>query len=152
MKRTIAAILALSPAMLFAQTSTPAQPSSTPVLLSSLANPAVPASAEAGPAASSHISTGVLPPKLLSNPQGEDATDFSPAALFLKRTVVIDLTVDATGKPTDLKVEKSSSDSSLDANAIKAVSEFRFKPAMLNGQPTSIPMRLNYVVQQPIRN
>ncbi len=147
MMRTIVAILALSPAMLYAQANVPAQPSSTPVLLSSLASPAASGSNPDGDARATsttvRVTSGVVPPTLIGNP----SVELSPAVPATKQTVVIDLTVDATGKPTNLKIAESSSDRFLDADALNAVSAMRFKPATLDGQPTAVPMRLNYVMQ-----
>ncbi len=152
MMRTMLAILAFSPAMLFAQGTTPAQPVSTPVLQSSAAQPAELAALKsvdnAKTAASPlRVTTGVVAPALLTDPQAE-AQDLAPAAaLRLKRTVVVDLTVDATGKPTDLKVVESAGQYT-DEDAVAAISKYRFKPGTLDGQPTAVPMRLRYVIQR----
>lgn len=43
--------------------------------------------------------------------------------------------IDATGKPYDLVVAESSDDTRFEAAAIAAVEQFRYEPAVLNGQP-----------------
>lgn len=48
--------------------------------------------------------------------------------------VVVHLTIDTDGVPRQLSV-KSSSNPALDKTAIDAVKRYRFKPAMVNGQP-----------------
>ncbi len=55
-------------------------------------------------------------------------------------TNLIELTVDANGNPQDLHVLKSL-EPSLDAKAIEAVSQYRFKPAMKNGT-TPVPVKI----------
>ncbi len=148
MTRTIVAILALSPAILFAQATTPAQPASTPVLQSALVRPAGFAElSSADPKAAPtpvRLTTGVIPPTLITNV--EAPVDPRPAVLHLSHTVVLDLTVDATGKPTDIKVVESAN-KFVDQDAVTAISKYRFKPASLDGQPTAVPMRLRYVVR-----
>jgi TonB family protein len=155
MKRTLAAILALSPAMLLAQASVPAQPVSTPTLQSSLVQPAVfaelksadPAKAAPTPAPSPvRVSTGVTAPALLSS---LPTADPNPAALYVNRTVVLEFTVDESGKPTNLKVAQSA-DRATDQEALTAVSQLHFKPGSLDGQPAAVPVRLNYVVRHQV--
>ena len=150
MKRTLVAILALTPSVLFAQATVPAQPVSTPVLQSSLVKPAHFAELKsADPKAAPtpvRVTTGVIAPTLLTRPEmGQD----SPAILKISRTVVLDLVVDPSGKPTDIKVVTADNEFA-GADAVKAVSQYRFKPATLDGQPTAIPMRLRYVLQEPV--
>ncbi len=146
MTRTIVAILACSPAVLFAQTNTPAQPSSTPVLQSSLlASAAIAVKTENGSANSgpTRISTGVTGPKLLHSVN-------LPADLNAKITsrdqhVVLELTIDAQGVPQNLKVVEST-DSDANDKVVAAVSQYRYKPGTLNGEPTAIPLRLEVKV------
>ena len=54
---------------------------------------------------------------------------------------LIGLTVDANGNPQDLHVIKSL-EPSLDAQAIEAVSQYRFRPAMKDGT-TPVPVRIS---------
>ena len=148
MTRTIVAILALTPAMLVAQAVTPAQPSSTPILQSSLSLPAAFEAFKASDPAKTpvRISTGVSAPTLLTDPQSAFEQESASIAPLTSRTVVLDLTVDANGKPQDIKVIQSA-DPVTDQHAVASVSKYTYKPGTLNGQPTSVPLRLKFVVQ-----
>lgn len=56
-------------------------------------------------------------------------------------TVVLQLVVDQTGRPTQIAVLEPLG-SGLDQNALKAASEWRFEPATKDGQPISIPITI----------
>jgi len=58
--------------------------------------------------------------------------------------VLVSLIVDANGNPSNIQVVRSV-DKGLDEKAIEAVSQYRFKPALLNGEP--IPVALNVEVR-----
>ena len=147
MKRTTLAILALSPLMIHAQVKSSAQPQSTPVLESSNTQPAALAGIKADHAAAPtpvRVSTGVTPPTLVYsayiNPEhilkgnpGED------------RTVSVNMTVDASGKPTNIKVVQSS-DTYTDGGVIAAVSQYRYKPATLDGAAIPMDLTLNVTI------
>jgi hypothetical protein len=152
MTRTIAAILALTPGVLFAQAQSPAQPSSTPVLQSALLQPAAFVAFKASDnasanAASLRVSTGVVAPKLIHQADLAAARPLSDSHPG-DRTVVLEMMVDATVKPTNLHVV-AANDPTLDNEVIATVSQFRYKPGTLNGQPTAFPVRLHYTVQTP---
>ena len=57
---------------------------------------------------------------------------------------LISMVIDTNGVPRNLQVHKSL-EPSLDQNAIAAVSQYRFKPAMKNGQP--VPVRITIQIQ-----
>jgi TonB family protein len=61
---------------------------------------------------------------------------------------VVEMMVDETGKPTNLHVVKSFSPL-LDHQVLQAVSQFRYKPGTLNGQPTAFPVKLHYTIETP---
>ncbi len=149
MTRTIAAILALAPGMLFAQAKSPAQPSSTPVLQSALLQPAafnVVKTSNSNTAAgntSARISTGVTAPKLVHQ---ATLSANSYRMVAAENTVVIRLIVDENGNPTQLSVEKSA-DPILDKEVLQAVSQFHYQPGTLNGQPVAVPVRLEYKLE-----
>jgi TonB family protein len=152
MTRTIAAILALTPGVLFAQAHSPAQPSSTPVLQSALLQPvSFPASraTENGSAnaPSMRISTGVVAPKLIHQ---ADLALFAHATTMIAgdHTVVVQMTVDQAGKPTDLHIAQSINPA-VDQQVLATVSQFRYQPGTLNGQPTAFPIKLHYTIQNP---
>jgi TonB family protein len=149
MTRTIAAILALTPGILFAQSHVPAQPSSTPVLQSALLQPvafaATSASENGSPNTSSlRVSTGVVAPQLVHQP--ELAIKRSSTLLPGDHTIVVEMTVDATGKPTNLHIV-TPFNAVIDQQVLATVSTFRYKPGTLNGQPTDFPVRLHYTIQ-----
>jgi TonB family protein len=150
MTRTIVAILALAQGMLFAQSKSPAQPSSTPVLQSALLQPAA-FSAFSAKDNTATSSTGkirissLVAPKLIQSVSLTVAS--SPRMLATDSTVVLDLTVDESGKPTHIQVAESANPS-LDQEVVAAVSQFRYKPGTLDGQPTAFPVKLHYTVKQ----
>ena len=148
MMRTIAAILAFTPAALFAQSTAPAQPSSTPVLQSALLQPvAFAASPSADSTAHSvRISTGVTAPVRLTPDTPVLELD-DPKLLYGPRTVVISMTIDATGKPTDVKLVQSAGLTLVDNRVLDAVNQFRYRPGTMDGQPVAYPIRLQYNIQ-----
>ena len=154
MKRTIfVAALALTPALLHAQATTPAQTSSPAVLSARLAPVAdiKAAAANAAPAASIpstvRVSTGVVAPKLL-NPIVFDSTAANHAHVAsTDLTVIVTLTVDETGKPQQVAISKST-DAELDQQIVAAISQARFKPGTLDGEPFALPLRLRVVVER----
>ncbi len=142
--RTIVAILALSPALLQAQTHTPAQPVSTPTLRASLETPAIAAaSAPAAPAVA--VTTGVIAPRLV---QG---ASFTPNLHGLYggtpgvHTVVLDVALDVTGKPSSVRIMDSDVPRANFA-VMNAVSQFRYQPATLDGAAIPIHLRLTYKI------
>ena len=56
-------------------------------------------------------------------------------------TCLLALIVDASGTPRDVKVERSLGPD-FDANAIKAVQQYRFTPAMHAGQPVAVALHI----------
>jgi len=152
MKRTIVAILALAPAALFAQSATPAQPVSTQVLQSRVVQPAVFAavsSPAAGPSTAStpvRISTGVISPKLLHTVEIDHQRATLTKSPGRDALVVVNLTVDETGKPTNLAVVKSQ-DPFIDKGVLDAVSQYRFQPGTLDGRAIAVPVSIEYVIK-----
>ena len=151
MTRTIVAILALTPGVVFAQAHTPAQPSSTAVLQSALLQPVAFAANKATDTASANttalrVSTGVVAPKLLH--QVEFAANQIPNNVLPgEHTVVLEMTVDQSGKPTNLHIVETATPA-LNQAVLDTVSQFRYQPGTLNGQPTAFPVKLHYTVQQ----
>ncbi len=149
MTRTIVAILALTPGVVFAQALTPAQPSSTPVLQSALLQPVAFAATKASNSASANtnavrVCTGVVAPQLIH--QAELAIAPSSAVLPGEHTVVVAMTIDETGKPTNVQVVEPFNPT-IDQQVVASVSQFRYKPGTLNGQPTAFPVKLHYTIQ-----
>jgi len=75
---------------------------------------------------------GITPPVVVHHADAE-FSDFA-SRNRIGGVCIVSLTVDAHGMPQDLHVEKSA-EPSLDQNALRAISQYRFKPAMKDGIP-----------------
>jgi hypothetical protein len=152
MRKVIVATLALTPMLLHAQANSPAQtPSNPPAPLhSKLIQPKEFNSSEAdhGTVAPIRISTGVVAPKLISTVQIESDSD--RASFPVDRKTKVAMTVDATGKPSELKILQSLGPV-MDRNVLAAVSRYRFTPGTLDGAPTAVPVDLEVVLRTPAR-
>jgi TonB family protein len=147
MRRVIVATLLLSPMLLHAQANSPAQPQ-TSALQAKLVPAAFSSEADrstAGTTTPVRVSTGVNGPKLVHTVAVESDSGFTPAARF-ERTAVVSLTVDADGKPSDLKIVQSVNPI-MDKNVLAAVSQYRFTPGTLDDQPTAVPVSLEVVLR-----
>jgi outer membrane biosynthesis protein TonB len=60
------------------------------------------------------------------------------------------MTVDATGKPSELKILQSLG-AVMDRNVLAAVSQYRFATGTLDGAPTAVPVDLEVVLRTPAR-
>jgi hypothetical protein len=157
MRSVIVATLALTPMLLHAQANPPAQPksSSTPnTLQSRLDSPKEIVASEAdhgtAHAASIRISTGVTAPKLVYTVQIETDIDSARTGFTYDKKTVVAMTVDATGKPGELKILKPISPV-VDKNVLAAVSQYRFAPGTLDGQPTAVPVNLEIILHNSAR-
>jgi len=151
MKRTLVAILALAPAALFAQSVTPAQPVSTPELQTRVVQPAALAavmSSDRTKAATTpvRVSTGVVAPKLVHTVNIDQQRATLTKAPGRDSVVVVAMTVDESGKPTDLKVVKSA-DPFTDKGVLDTVAQYRFTPGSLDGTPVAVPVTLEYTIK-----
>jgi TonB family protein len=143
------AILAMSPLMMHGQVKSSAQPGSTPTLESSNVQPA----AFAGLKTSDHnaapttvrVSTGITAPVLVYTVD-VDRDHILQDASAEDRTVRVHMTIDASGKPTDLKVLQST-DKFTDQAILTAASQYRYKPATLNGTAVPMEMTVNFKIQ-----
>lgn len=149
-RKVIAAALLLSPMLLHAQASAPAQPeTSSTVRVSKLVKPkelAALASPDRTTTATTtaRVSSGVVAPKLIHTSEiNWDADNVSA-----EKTAVISLMVDAAGKPSELKMVQSINPI-MDKNVLEAVSHYRFAPATLDNQPTAVPLNLQITVRRP---
>ena len=134
MTRILSAILLTSPLALLAQ--------QTPHTQAFLTQPAIRSSSPA--TSQRRTSTGVVPPKLIhfvkiavQNPH--------PRVTGHKIIVIVDMTVNDVGVPDDLKIEEPT-DQTLDEEVLDAVSQFRYIPGTLSGEPTAAPVRLHYTL------
>jgi len=141
MRQALLATLFLSPVLLHAQANSPAQ---TQIALA--ARPAAPA--EAGAAGDRgtvtkpvRISTGVVAPKLVhSIPVSSEGTN-PWTNVAIEKTVTVNMIVDQTGKPTELKIVKSAGPI-VDHNVLAAVGQYRFEPGTVSNQPVAFPLNL----------
>src|ERR1700736_4222937 len=153
MRRVTWAPLALTPMLLHAQANSPAQTQSSPAsttLQSKLVQPAELNASEAVAHSTTpvRVSTGVAAPKLIHTVAIETDSDLIPRGLAFDRKTVVEMTVDATGKPSNLKILQSLGPV-MDHNVLSAVSQYRFTPGTLDGQPTSVPVNLQVVLRSP---
>jgi TonB family protein len=160
MRKTLVVAIALLPTLLHAQTPSPA---TTPAAISAssfearLTLPAEPGETVAAasefdsvPSAPVRISTGVVPPQILSTVSIQADNDVMWRAIGNDKTVVVSMVVDKTGKPTNLKITKSAG-LELDENVLSAVAGYKFKPGTLNNKPTDLEVNLEIVVHAPGR-
>jgi hypothetical protein len=154
MRKVIVATLALTPMLLHAQANSPAQTqSSGTTLQSKFIQPAELNGSEADHGtvhAPIRVSTGVTAPKLISTVQVEADSDLTPRGFTFDRKTVVSMVVDATGKPTELKILKPINPV-MDHNVLAAVSQYRFTPGTLDGEPTTVPVNLEVVLRSPAR-
>jgi TonB family protein len=149
MKRTMMAILAISPLMMHAQVKSSAQPGSTPTLESSNVQPA----AFAGIKTSDHsaiptvvrVSSGITAPVLVHTVDVDREHVLQNASLE-DRVVRVGMTIDASGTPTDLKVLQST-DKFTDQAILEAAKQYRYKPATLNGSAVPMEMTVNFTIE-----
>ena len=148
MKRSvIMAALALTPSLLHAQATSPAQTASHTVLEARATAPAAISAAPAKDSGSSvRVSTGIVAPKLIKKADINAIAGLSEAFIPGDTTVVVSMTVDATGKPTNLAIAQGFGPV-VDQEVLKAVSQFRFEPGTLDGQPFALPVRLQVVIE-----
>jgi TonB family protein len=150
MRKVIVATLALTPMLLHAQANSPAQtqpsPSST-TLQSKLAQPKEINAAEAVAHTTTpvRVSTGVGAPKLIHTVAIESDSSWIPTGFTFERKAVVEMTVDATGKPSNLKILQSLGPV-MDHNVLAAVGQYRFTPGTLDGAPTAVPVNLHVVL------
>jgi outer membrane biosynthesis protein TonB len=159
MRKVIVATLALTPMLLHAQANSPAQTQPSPS--SSILQSKLIQAKEFDASASGHatapvtplrISTGVIAPKLISTVQieSDSESDAMPRGFNIERKTVVEMTVDATGKPSDLKIVQSLGPM-MDHNVLAAVGQYRFAPGTLDGEPTAVPVNLEVVLRSSVR-
>ncbi|HEX7157579.1 MAG TPA: TonB family protein [Edaphobacter sp.] len=145
MRKVLVAALALSPVMLHAQATSPAQPQASTVLESKLS--AAPALSSASPTHPIRISTGVIAPKLIKTVDvAPTSEDWAWRVGGINRTAVVSMLVDETGVPSNLKIVRSAG-SGIDENVIAAVKQYRFQPGLLNHAPVAVPVNLTVTIQ-----
>jgi TonB family protein len=147
MRTLILATLALSPMLIHAQANSPAQPQ-TQTLQSRLEQPNDFAG-DRGTAATPRVSTGVVAPKLTYTTDIPKTDEWSVRRSVVDKKVVVEMTVDAKGVPSDLKVVNSLG-ADMDKNVLSAVSQYRFRPGTLDNQPTAVPLKLEILLHNVV--
>jgi TonB family protein len=154
MRSIFVATLALTPALLHAQATVPAQTASPAVLSARFAPVAdikAAASKNGAPAASTpstvRVSTGVVGPKLLNPITLANTSENRARVASTDVTVVVTMTVDETGKPQQVALSQAA-DNVLGQEVVAAISQARFKPGTLDGQAFALPLRLRVVIER----
>jgi len=143
MRKVLVAALALSPVMLHAQATSPAQPQASTVTESKLSA----APDLSSPARPLRISTGVIAPKLIKTVDvAPTSEDWEWRVSGINRTAVVSMLVDENGIPSNVKIIRSAG-SGIDENVIAAVKQYRFKPGRLDQAPVAVPMNLTVTIQ-----
>jgi TonB family protein len=151
-RKIITSAFVLSPILLLAQASPPAQPKtpSPPAELSSLVQPTnSPASSNDATSTTStsvpvRVSNGIVAPKLIHSASIHWTGDAYPDDNF----VVVHFTVDPTGKPVNLSIVSSTSPT-MNGTVLQSVKQYRFQPGTLDNSPYSVPMNLQIVLRGP---
>ena len=115
----------------FAQQPTP-DPSATSAPQATGATQASSSTAKDKP---THAGGSVTAPKLIRSVDPEYSEEAKRAKFF--GTVVVHIVVDEDGNPTHVQVAKSAG-MGLDEEAVKAVSQYKFKPATRDGKPVKV--------------
>jgi len=91
------------------------------------------------------ISTGVIAPKLISEPDVHVSADEFPLHDPAREHLIVSFTVDENGKPQNVHLLKSLGQT-VDGRVLSAVRQYRFIPATLDNQrvPVDVNMRVNF--------
>jgi TonB family protein len=150
MKRSIfVATLALTPALLHAQATLPAQTSAATVLSARAAAPAAIKASAVDPKTGSkvRVSTGIVAPHIEKGLSFTALPGSHERVLAVQTTVVVNLVVDETGKPTQVAIAKSAGNA-VDQEVLAAMQQSHFTPGTLDGQPYALPVRLEVVIER----
>ena len=88
------------------------------------------------------VSTGIVAPKLISNPVVHVATTDFPTEDLALEHVVVGFRVDENGVPQNVHLLKSVNQT-VDGRVLAAVSAYRYEPAKLDGQKIAMDVNLN---------
>ena len=149
-RKIVTSTFVLSPILLLAQASPPAQPKtpSPPAEMSSLVQPTKSTASSNNETAITstsspvRVSEGIVAPKLIHSADIKWAGD----ADSTDKIVVVHFTVDPTGKPVNLSVVSSTSPT-MNRSVLEGVKQYRFQPGTLDNSPYSVPMNLEIVLR-----
>jgi TonB family protein len=80
----------------------------------------------------------------------ESDSDTIFQAATTDKKVVVEMLVDESGKPSDIKVVGSLAPV-MERNVLAAVSQFRFTPGTLDNQPAAVPVDLEITLHSTLR-
>jgi TonB family protein len=150
-REIVASTFVLSPILILAQASPPAQPkpASPPAQTSSLLQPANSAAFHNETSSTSsmdvRVSNGIVAPKLIRSANIQWSGDSYPEDTIL----VVHLTVQPSGEPANVSIVSSTSPT-MNRAVLQAVKQYRFQPGTLDKSPYSVPMDLQFVLRNPI--
>jgi TonB family protein len=107
----------------------------------------IPAAASPKPAVDSvrAISSGIIPPKLVHTILMRDDGNQHVHISGRERVVLVYLTVNEAGQPTDLHIPQPVDDA-LDVEVLATIGKFRYQPGTLDGKPIPMQVHMHYVV------
>jgi TonB family protein len=88
-----------------------------------------------------HVSSGVTQPVLVNSAYLDVPSGYSIDTIPTDAQVGLALTINEKGEPENIQVTKSY-DKFWDARVVSTVRAFKFKPATVDNQPTSVDMNL----------
>ena len=146
-RSVLLAALALTPTLLHAQAISPAQTAKPNVIQArSFAPAAIKPATAADSGSPVRVSTGIVGPKLVKSVDLATTAGTHSRLVANDTTVVVSMVVDETGKPCSLAISKSAG-TVIDKEVLDAVSQFRYQPGTLDGQPYALPVRLEVLIQ-----
>ncbi len=89
------------------------------------------------------VSTGVIAPKLISEPTVDLSSSGFTSQALASREMVVRLQLDKSGTPQDVQIVKAINPE-VDARVITALRQYRFEPAKLNDE--AVPMSLDLAI------
>ena len=141
MRIVLMATLVLAPALVHAQSQSPAQPrgANAPVLESKLVTPNAVDGTPSGNV--TQLTSHLFAPKLVKWTNIKEDQHNWDMRRYHVSSVTVSMTVTEKGVPTDLKIVESE-DPLLNRGVLDAVANYRFTPASLNSKPTAMTLLL----------
>ena len=87
------------------------------------------------------VGKDVTAPVVLKSVEAKFPQSGHDAKKGFRAIVLLHLVVDAEGSPQDVKISRSYN-ADFDAEAVKAVQQYRFKPAMKDGKPVAVEISI----------
>lgn len=87
----------------------------------------------------------IVPPKLIHALAMKDDGNHHVHIEARRRVVLVELTVNEHGEPTNLHVAQPI-DNALEVELLATIGKFRYEPGTINGRAVPVPIRMHYVV------